>query len=146
YYQQHQDAFQAPELRDFSVGLLLIDDLAQGIKVPDDKLQEAYQARIDEFHAPEQRHLEQILAPSEDKAKEAESELAAGKDFATVAHDVAGASPETVDLGFFKHSDLPPQLADVAFALKQGEISQPVQSTYGWHILRVSEIKPEETE
>lgn len=148
FYQQHQDAFRTPELRDFSVGVLLIDDVAQSIKVPDDKLQEAYQARIDEFHVPEQRHLEQILVPpkDEDKAKEAESQLAAGKDFATVARDIAGGTPETTDLGFVKREDLPPQLAEAAFALKQGEASQPVQTSFGWHILRVTEIKPEETE
>src|SRR5579883_2169632 len=146
FYDKHQDAFRVPELRSFTVGFLSVDDIAAGIKVPEEKLREEYQARTEEFHTPEQRHLQQMLLPDEAKAKEAEAQLAAGKDFAEVAHEIAGAAPDTLDLGFVKRDELPAALADVAFSLKVGETSKPVQSTFGWHILRLTEIKPEETQ
>lgn len=146
FYDQHKESFRTPELRSFDVGLLLVDDVAAGIKVPDDKLRDEYQNRIAEFQTPEQRHVLQILAPDEAKAKEAEVELASGKDFAKVAADVAGNAPDTIDLGFLKRTDIPPLLADIIFSLKTGETSQPVQSTFGWHILRITEVKPEETQ
>ncbi len=146
FYDKHQDDFRVPELRSFSLGVLSVDDVAAEIKVPDDKLHEEYQNRAAEFHTPEQRHFEQILLPDEAKAKEAAAELAQGKDFAEVAQAVAGAAPDTLDLGFFKKDDLPPQLADPAFALKQGETSQPIEDALGWHILRLTEVKAEETQ
>ena len=146
FYDKHQDDFRVPELRSFHLGVLLLDDVAGEIKVPDDKLHDEYQSRAAEFHTPEQRRFEQILLPDEAKAKEAAAALVQGKDFAEVAKDVAGAAPDTLDLGFFKKDDLPPQLADPAFALKQGEVSQPIQDGLGWHILRLTEVKPEETQ
>jgi peptidyl-prolyl cis-trans isomerase D len=146
FYEQHKDNFRVPELRSFGVGLLLLDDVAAGIKVDDDKLREEYQARLAEYHTPEERHLQQILLPDEAKAKEAEAQLKSGKDFVQVAHDVAGLSAGSLDLGIVKREELPAPLADVAFSLKSGETSAPVQSTFGWHILRVSEIKPEATQ
>ncbi len=146
FYEKHQDDFRVPELRSFHLGVLLLDDVAGEIKVPDDKLHDEYQSRAAEFHTPEQRRFEQILLPDEAKAKEAAAALVQGKDFAEVAKDVAGAAPDTLDLGFFKKDDLPPQLADPAFALKQGEVSQPIQDGLGWHILRLTEVKPEETQ
>ncbi|HYM01877.1 MAG TPA: peptidyl-prolyl cis-trans isomerase [Stellaceae bacterium] len=146
FYQQHQDAFRVPELRSFTVGILSVDDVAAGIKEPEEKLREQYKTRAEDFHTPEQRHLMQILFTDEAKAKEAQTQLAAGKDFAQVAQEVTGETPDSLDLGFVKRDDLPPQLAEAAFALKVGETSAPVQSTLGWHILRLTEIKPEETQ
>jgi len=146
FYDQHKDAFRVPELRSFNVGELLIDDVAAGIAVPEDKLRDEYQARAAEFHTAEQRHLQQILLPDEAKAKEAEAQLASGKDFAAVAKDVADATPDMIDLGFFGRDDLPPKLAEAAFAAKQGVPTQPIQDELGWHILRATEIKPEVTQ
>lgn len=146
YYDKHKDDFRVPELRSFTLGTLLLDDVAAEIKVPDDTLRQDYQNRLNEFQAPEERHFEQILLPDETKAKAAQAALAQGKDFATVAKDVAGATPDTLDLGFFKEADLPPQLGKPAFALKPGETTPPIHDALGWHILRLVEVKPAATE
>lgn len=146
YYDQHKERFRTPELRSFTVATLRLDDVAATIKVPEDKLKTAYQNRLDEFHVPEQRQLEQMLLPDEAKAKQAEQALAAGKDFAAVAKDLTNAAPETLDLGWVKRADLPSALGDAAFSLKEGETSKPVQTSFGWHVLRVTGIKPEQTQ
>jgi len=145
-YEQHQDQFRVPELRSFNTALLLLDDIAAGITVPEEKLREEYQNRISEFHAPEQRHLQQMLLSDEGKAKEAEAALAAGKDFAEVAKEVADATPESLDLGFTTREEMPPALGDAAFALKPGEVTKPIEDSFGWHIVRLVEVKPEETQ
>jgi peptidyl-prolyl cis-trans isomerase D len=145
-YEQHQDQFRVPELRSFSAALLLLDDIAAGITVPDDKLREEYQNRISEFHTLEQRHLQQILLSDEAKAKEAEAALAAGKDFAQVAQEFAGAAADSLDLGFTTREEMPPALGDAAFALKPGEVTKPIEDSFGWHIVRLVEVKPEETQ
>lgn len=143
FHDSHQDAFRKPEQRSLSLALLRVDDIAAAIKIPDDKLKEEYEARHDEFHTTEQRDLQQLLLPDEAKAKAAKAELDAGKDFAAVAKETANADAASTDLGWVKRDDLPPELADAAFALPQGKASEPVQTSFGWHILRVNGIKPE---
>jgi peptidyl-prolyl cis-trans isomerase D len=143
FYKAHQDQFQAPERRSFKVAMLRLDDVAAGIALTDDDLKQAYDQHQDEFRTPEQRQVLQMLLPDEASAKVAEAQLAAGTDFAKVANDVAKMDdPASLDLGWVKHDDLPADLADAAFDLKQGATSAPINSTFGWHILRVTGIKP----
>jgi len=146
YYQAHQDQFRTPERRDVTLATLTIDDVAAGMDVPESKLKDAYQARLDEFHTPETRQLEQILLSDKTKADAAEAQLKAGKNFAAVAKAVAGADASTLDLGWMRRQDLPQPLADAAFTAKQGGVTQPIQTSFGWHILRVVAIKPEQTQ
>jgi peptidyl-prolyl cis-trans isomerase D len=85
----------------------------------------------------------QILFSDEAAAKEAETQLAAGKDFAAVAKDIAKTDdPASLDLGWVAREDLPADLAEPVFTLAVGGTSQPIKSTFGWHILRVTEDKP----
>ena len=141
YHDAHQDAFRKPEERSFSVALLRLDDVAATIKIPDDKLKQEYDARHDEFHTDEERDVQQLLLPDEAKAKEAKAALDAGKDFAAVAKEMANADAASTDLGWVKASDLPSELATVAFGLQQGKASDPVQTSFGWHILRIQGVK-----
>ncbi len=142
YYEAHKDAFRSPELRAITIATLKIDDIAAGINVSNDKLKQQYDARKDEFQTPEQRKIEQMLLPDEAKAKEAEAQLATGQDFAAVAKTEANEDQASIDLGWVKQGDLPGQLADAAFSLPKGKSSDPVQTSFGWHILRVADIKP----
>ncbi|HUE19072.1 MAG TPA: peptidyl-prolyl cis-trans isomerase [Stellaceae bacterium] len=146
FYAAHQDRFHTPERRDFTLGLLRISDVAAGIAVPDDRLQEEYKARLQEFHKPEERQLQQMLLADADKAKAAASQLASGKNFADVAKAMTGADPASLDLGWVKRDDLPPALADAAFALKQDGVSAPVQTSFGWHIVKLVGIHAETTQ
>jgi peptidyl-prolyl cis-trans isomerase D len=146
FYDAHQDMFRAPEFRAFTLISLTAADLAAKTTIPDDKLKAEFDQRKDDFAVPEQREVEQILAPSEDVAKQAEDALAAGKDFKEVATTIAKQDPETVDLGLLKQSEMPKELADPAFDLQLNQNSQPIQSSFGWHILRVTKIVPPSTE
>ena len=142
YYKAHSDDFRAPERRSFRLAYLRIDDIAAGITYADDQLQKEFQTRQDEFHIPEQRHVLQMVLGDEAKAKEAETQLAAGKDFTAVATELAKADASSVDLGWVAREELPPDLAQPAFDLKEGESTKPVHTSFGWHIIRVTGIKP----
>lgn len=141
YYEAHKEMFRAPEYRGFTVISLEPATLAKGIEIPEDRLHKEYDERKDEFVTPERRDVEQILAPSEDKAKEAQAALAAGKDWKDVATTVAGQDADTIDLGLLRRDELPKLLADVAFDLPLNKPSDPIKSPLGWHILRVTKIE-----
>ena len=146
FYDGHQDLFRAPEYRGFTLASLSPSDLAQGIEIPEAKLKEEFDQRQDEFQVPEQREVQQILATSEDKVKEAAAALAAGKDWKEVATGIAGQDPETIDLGLMKREELPRMLGDIAFELPVNKPSEPVKTPLGWHILRVVKIEPAATQ
>ncbi len=146
FYDAHPDMFRAPEYRNFTLASLTPSDLAVKIEIPETKLKSAYDQRQDEFVLPERRDVQQILAPSEDRAKAAETALAAGKDWSEVARTIAGQDPQTIDLGLVKREELPQQLAGVAFGLPADKPSRPIKSALGWHILRVVKIVPPTTQ
>jgi peptidyl-prolyl cis-trans isomerase D len=146
FYQAHKDMFRAPEYRALTIASLSPSALAQNIHVPEDKLKDEYAERQGDFVLPERRHILQILAPSEAKAKAAEAALAAGKDWKEVATTIAGQNPETIDLGLLKRPELPSELADAAFALPPDKPSQPIASPLGWHIFKVVKIEPPATQ
>ncbi len=141
FHAKHEDLFRAPEYRGFSALIMKPDDIAGSIEVPESKLRDEYQARLDEFQTPDRRQLEQILVSDEAKAKEAEAQLATGKDFAAVAKDVADESGDAITLGWVKRDEMPTGLADAAFALKDGEVGKPMQSPLGWHIFKVTGVE-----
>jgi peptidyl-prolyl cis-trans isomerase D len=146
FYDGHQDLFRAPEYRGFTVVSLSPSDIAQGIEVPEAKLKEEFDQRQDEFQVPEQREVQQILSPSEEKAKEALAALATGRDWKEVATTISGQDPETIDLGLMKREEMPRVLADVAFDLPLNQPSEPIKTPLGWHILRVAKIEPPMTQ
>ncbi len=146
FYDKHQDLFRAPEYRGFTLVSLSPTDLAKGIEIPEAKLKEEYDQRQDELQIPERRDVEQILAPSEEKAKEAEAALATGKDWREVATTIAGQDPDTIDLGLMRREEMPKALGEVAFELPLNKPSEPVKSPLGWHILRVLKIEPPVTQ
>jgi peptidyl-prolyl cis-trans isomerase D len=146
FYDAHPDMFRAPEYRGFTLASLTPAALAKTIQIPEAKLKSAYDQRQDEFVLPARRDVEQILAPSEEKAKAVEAALAAGKDWSEVARTIAGQDPQTIDLGLVKREDLPQDLASIAFSLPLDKPSEPIKSPLGWHILRVTKIVPPTTQ
>jgi peptidyl-prolyl cis-trans isomerase C len=81
-----------------------------------------------------------ILVPTEDEAKAALKRVRGGEDFAKVADDVSkDPGSKGGDLGWFTRDRMVPEFGDAAFKLKKGEISEPVKSQFGWHIIKVEE-------
>jgi peptidyl-prolyl cis-trans isomerase D len=145
FYDSHPDLFRAPEYRGFAVVSLAPSDLESAGDIPEEKLKKEYDQRKDEFEVPERREILQILAPSEEKAKEAAAAVAAGKDWQEVATSL-GQDPDTVDLGLLNRLEIPHELGDVAFELPVGQVSEPIKTPFGWHLLRVAKIEPAATQ
>ncbi len=106
--------------------------------------EEAIKARYDQEYAGKpgeaEVHARHILVADEATAKKIIDDLKKGGDFAALSKQYSkdpGAAQQGGDLGFFKKTDMVPEFADVAFALKDGEVSQaPVKTQFGWHVIQ----------
>lgn len=147
FHKDNAARFTAPEFRALTALTMNAAELATEITVGEDAILEAYEDREDEFSQPERRRMQQMVLKDEETAKRASSRLRGGADFAQVAKDESGAEKETLDLGNLTRAEVPlPELAKAAFALKEGEVSEPIKSALGWHIVRVTGIEPARTQ
>jgi peptidyl-prolyl cis-trans isomerase D len=148
YYDQHHDVFTAPEYRGFTALVLRTADVASAVTIDEDKLKATYQERVGDpehpgdYAKPEMRNVLQMLLPDEATAGEAETALAAGKEFNEVAKTIAKQDPSTVDLGSVAKRDLPAEIATTVFEATQGEVTKPIRSALGWHVLKITGIEP----
>ena len=94
-------------------------------------------------HAPQPEiHARHILVATEDEAKAALARVKAGEDFGKVADELSkDTGSKGGDLGWFTKDKMVPEFAEAAFKLKPGEISDPVKSPFGWHIIQVEDIR-----
>ena len=108
--------------------------------VPDEEAKKIFDAKIAGMKPEEEIHARHILVATEAEAKEVKERLLKGEDFATVAKEKSkDPSAEGGDLGFFGRGQMLKPFEDAAFALKVGEVSDPVQTQFGWHIIKVEE-------
>lgn len=93
-----------------------------------------------------QVHAAHILVATQQAADEARGRIEAGEDFGDVAREVStdpGTAPNGGDLGWFTREEMVPAFADAAFSLPVGDVSQPVASEFGWHVIKVLESDPD---
>lgn len=110
---------------------------------------QVYDEAIKQAKGEEEVHARHILVPTEDEAKTILAQLKGGADFATVAKEKSkdpGAA-DGGDLGYFTKGQMVPEFAEVAFKLDKGQLSDPVKTQFGWHIIKVEDkrIKPTPT-
>ncbi|HEX9170006.1 MAG TPA: peptidylprolyl isomerase [Roseiarcus sp.] len=87
-------------------------------------------------------HARHILLPTEEEAKAALARVKGGEDFAKVATEVSkDPSGDGGDLGWFTKDRMVPEFSEAAFKLKEGEISEPVKTQFGWHIIKIEGIR-----
>lgn len=126
---------------------ILIDELKQQVMstvvIADADIQAYYEKNKEQFTQEKAVHARHILVDSEAKAQELLAKVKGGADFATVASEASqGPSAKSGgDLGFFSMGQTVPEFETAAFALKVGEISGVVKTQYGFHIIKVEEIR-----
>ncbi len=142
YYEAHKAAFGLPEYRKLKFIYVKADDILSEIKIDPKDLRSEYDIRLNEFTTPETRDIDQVVLSSEDKANALVDAVKKGKSFDEAAKDAMGHDNAVIKLGEVKKTDLPAGLADPAFDLKEGVVSQPIRTALGWHVLRVNKITP----
>ena len=84
-----------------------------------------------------------LLVRTEDEAKQLREEILSGKAFEDVAAEVSlcPSGANGGDLGFFGKGQMVKEFEDAAFSMEIGEISEPVQTQFGWHLIKLTDKK-----
>jgi peptidyl-prolyl cis-trans isomerase D len=145
YFDDRKILFRAPEYRKIVTLAVTPAEVAKTIQVSDADVKKNYDDNLKQYITPERRHVEQIVFPNMAQAQAAGDRIKSGVSFSTIAAE-RGLKQSDIDLGTVPKSGIiDPAVANAAFALKQGEVSAPVQGQFGAVIVTVLQIDPGET-
>ena len=144
YFEDRKILFRTPEYRKLVVVSLIPSEQARWIEISDADLKRAYEERRARYVTPERRHILQIDFPNAEAASAVAERIAKGTSFAEIAKEL-GKSEKDIDLGIVpKSAMIDRPVADAAFALKEGEVSAPVQGRFGTVLVQALKIEPEQ--
>jgi peptidyl-prolyl cis-trans isomerase C len=119
----------------------LLTKVARDAATPDN-LHKVYDEAAKAQKPEQEIHARHILVATLPEAQAVEKRLKAGEDFAKIAKELSKDSgSDGGDLGWFTREKMVPDFADAAFKLKVGEISAPVKTEFGWHIIQVLGVR-----
>ena len=159
WFESHPDLYVQPERVSVRYLELTRNDIANAITADDDELRALYEQDRADYRSPEQRearHIlitvardadEQTVAAARERAEALRARIAGGEDFAEVAKEASqdpGSAPLGGSLGFFGRGVMDPAFEEAAFSAAVGEVSEPVRSRFGWHVIEVTEVRAEE--
>ncbi len=160
HFEENKDTFVTPEKVSVSYIEISRDEIANSISTNEDDLRTLYEAQASNYLTPEQREASHILldvpadadddavAKVRDEIDALYQQLVDGADFAELAKEHSkdpGSSNNGGSLGFFGRGVMDPKFEEAAFALAEGELSEPVRSSFGFHLIKVTTIDEERT-
>jgi len=155
YFKAHKEKYRVPEKIKIAYLALAPSDFLDKVTIEEKEISDFYELNQESFKNPKQikaRHI--LLKLSSDAAESEETEtkekalsllkrLKDGEDFATLAKKYSQdpAASNGGDLGYFSRGQMVKPFEELAFRLKKGEIGGPVKTKFGWHVIRVDDIK-----
>ena len=115
--------------------------------ITDAAMHQVYDDAVKQMQPEQEVHARHILVATEDEAKAIAADLKKGADFAAVAKEKSkdpGAA-NGGDLGYFTKDQMVPEFAEVAFKLDRGQVSDPIHTQFGWHIIKVEDKRTKPT-
>lgn len=144
YFDEHKVMFRAPEYRKVTLLSLSPSAIAKPEDVSHADAKKYYEQHKAEFGKPERREVKQIVFPSPDAAQAGREKIDKGTSFADLVKE-RGLKPADTDLGMVtKSAIIAPDIAQAAFSLKPGEVSQPIKGAFGTVLVTVGKIEPGE--
>lgn len=157
YYQENQEQFRLEEKISLDYIDLSVENLQKNVIVSDEQVLEYYNDNIDRFVSDEQRRVSHILiaSPEENdeafaKAKAIKSRLNSGEDFVALVKTESSdefSAENNGDLGVISEGDMEESFENAMNALVNvGDISEPIKTSFGYHIIKLTELSPGETQ
>src|SRR3954469_2012465 len=142
YFDDHKTQFRAPEYRKISFVVITPEEIGKWAAVSDEDARKIFEERRDKLSTPERRQVSQIVFPNVEEAQAARSRIASGLSFDDLAKE-RGLNPADVDLGTVAKSGiLDSAVADAAFSLNPGDVSEPVKGRFGTALIKVGKVEP----
>src|ERR1700716_398261 len=142
YFDDHKTQFRAPEYRKISFVMITPEDIGKWSEVTDEDARKLFEQRRDKLGTPELRQVSQIVFPNAEEALSARGRIASGLSFEDLAKE-RGLNASDVDLGMVaKSAVIDSAIANAAFSLPAGEVSQPVQGKVGVALVKIGKIEP----
>lgn len=156
YYEQHRDDYQDPESVTIDYVVLSVDDLATKVAPTEDELKAFYNEQKGSFTTSEQRRVSHILVAAESgkadadaaavsKARSIRERLEKGENFTKLAQEISddkASAAKGGDLGFVSPGSMDPNFEKAALVLGKDAVSDPVRTPFGYHLIKVTELKP----
>lgn len=147
YYDENRDQFRQPEQVDAAYITLSQGALAESIEVAEDEVRAYYEERAEEY-AREERRAAHILVEAGDEGQETlatiQQRLEDGESFAVLAEEYSVdtvSAQEGGDLGFAGRGVYDEAFEDALFGLEEGEVSGPVETSFGLHLIKLEEVR-----
>ncbi len=145
YYDANPVEFRIAERVRAEYLVLSAETLGRQDALSDAEVRAAYEARSAQYRVEEQRRASHILVKTREQADklaaEARKSPARFAELATKHSQDSGSAQKGGDLGFFGRGMMVPAFEQAAFSQKEGDIGSPVQSDFGWHVIRVTGIQ-----
>ena len=142
YFDDHKTQFRAPEYRKIAFVAITPEEIGKWSEVSDEDARKLFEQRRDKLGTPEKREISQIVFPNAEEAMAARNRIGSGLSFEDLAKE-RGLNPSDVDLGLIgKSGIIDPAIADAAFSLPSGEVSQPVKGRFGVALVKIGKIEP----
>ena len=140
YYEENKSDFMSKEFRSAETLLLDAKEYAKKSTVTDEEIKLLYEERKELLVEPAQKYLHQIIVDSKSDVESIRKKVNFNN-FTSIAKTMANLTEDDIDLGWNTKNDLPDEIIDATFSLKKGEISKPIESSFGWHILKIIDSK-----
>ncbi len=158
YYSKNSHQFMTREQTRVQYIEMNVAGLKPAGTVEEAQIEALYEAQAERYVVPEERHARHILVTipdtgetginaARDKARKIVERLDAGEDFAVVASEMSddtATASNGGDLGFFGPGVMTPKFEEAVFSMNTGERSEPVRTSFGFHVIEVLEIRPEQ--
>lgn len=139
-YQKRLEEFKKLTL----ISALFEKEVLEKSTVSDQEITDFFESHQSEFSAPHEIRASHILVKTEEEARQVLQRLAEGERFSGVAKAVSVDKASAVkggDLGYFSRGQMVPEFEHAAFHLNAGEVSDPVKTPFGYHIIKVVDVK-----
>lgn len=152
YFEKNKEQYKtAPQVKISYLSFLIQDEMGK-VTIPEGEIEQYYTSHQDEFGQPEKRRARHILLATTAQNKETQraemekilTRAKTGEDFAALARQFSedGSAAQGGDLGFFARGEMVPQFEEAAFRLQKGDVSDIIETQFGYHILKLEDIQP----
>ncbi len=144
YFTENNDTFIEPQKVKVNFIELEADEIAKGISISEGELESLYEEEQDRFSTEEERKAQHILVETEETANEVLDLINNGLNFADLSKEYSidtGSKDKAGDLGYFTKGVMVPEFESTVFEMSEGQISSPIKSDFGYHIIKLNSVK-----